>query len=97
MARDNWLNVKKGAPTKHYLYDASAATTHKDDFFEAVISQVVDYFQRGAGWQGTGPWAYGGIWRPTDLRNHFNGAWAGDPPHEVNLIPLFHYVNFQSN
>ncbi|KAI7965570.1 hypothetical protein MJO29_001318 [Puccinia striiformis f. sp. tritici] len=124
MARDNWLNVKKGAPTKHYLYElssslsASAATTHKDDFFEAVISQVVDYFQRGAGWQGTGqvifsfsaasnkqpepnlfllllkrciscdnsfgcrPWAYGGIWRPTDLRNHFNGAWAGDPPHE---------------
>lgn len=83
MARDNWLNVAKGAPKKFYLYDASATTTHKDRYFQMVISSVVEYFRNGKGWQGAGPWAYGGIWRPTDKRNSFGQSWAGDPPHEA--------------
>ncbi|PLW22156.1 hypothetical protein PCANC_01003 [Puccinia coronata f. sp. avenae] len=82
MARDEWQNVAKGAPTSFYLYDARATTTHKDRFFQLVISHVVEYFKAGKAWQGTGPWAYGGIWRPTDKRNAFGQAWAGDPPHE---------------
>ncbi|KAA1087850.1 hypothetical protein PGTUg99_017389 [Puccinia graminis f. sp. tritici] len=49
MARDNWLNVNRGAPKTHYLYE---------------------------------PWAYGGTWRPSDSRDHFNQDWSGDPPHE---------------
>lgn len=83
MARDEWLNVAKGAPKKFYLYDASATTTHKDRFFQFVISSVVDYFQKGKAWQGTAPWAYGGLWRPTDKKNSFGQSWAGDPPHEA--------------
>ncbi|MBW0525417.1 hypothetical protein O181_065132, partial [Austropuccinia psidii MF-1] len=83
MARDNWLNVEKGAPKNAYLYDATATTTHKDQYFQKVISDVVNYFKEGRGWQGAGPWAYGGIWRPTDKRNSFNELWAGDPPHEA--------------
>ncbi|KAG0147837.1 hypothetical protein CROQUDRAFT_42293 [Cronartium quercuum f. sp. fusiforme G11] len=83
MARDNWKNVLKGAPFYSYLYRAEASTTHKDQFFKFVIGAVVDYFKKGGGWQGTGPWAYGGLWRPTDPRNKFNQSWAGDPPHEA--------------
>ncbi|EGG12641.1 family 5 glycoside hydrolase [Melampsora larici-populina 98AG31] len=84
MARDNWENVAKGAPTQYYLYSAEANTTHKDRYFKFVISSVVDYYKKGLGWHGTGPWAYGGIWRPTDAKNKFNMSWAGDPPHEAD-------------
>ncbi|KAA1098560.1 hypothetical protein PGT21_036496 [Puccinia graminis f. sp. tritici] len=83
MARDEWQNVEKGAPKSFYLYDASATTTHKDRYFQFLISSVVEYFKEGKGWQGAGPWAYGGIWRPTDKRNSFGQSWAGDPPHEA--------------
>ncbi|WAR55298.1 hypothetical protein PtB15_6B37 [Puccinia triticina] len=83
MARDEWQNVAKGAPKSFYLYDASATTTHKDRYFQYLISTVVESFKNGKGWQGAGPWAYGGIWRPTDKRNSFGQSWAGDPPHEA--------------
>ncbi|KAI8446672.1 glycoside hydrolase superfamily [Phakopsora pachyrhizi] len=83
MARDNFQNVEKGAPRSFYLYDASATTTHKDRYFSRIINKVVEYFKQGKGFQGTGPWSYGGIWRPTDRRNSFGQSWAGDPPHEA--------------
>lgn len=31
------------------------------------------------------PWAYGGIWRPTDPRNAFNELWAGQLQEPDNL------------
>ncbi|KAG0149322.1 hypothetical protein CROQUDRAFT_40038 [Cronartium quercuum f. sp. fusiforme G11] len=83
MARDNWENVDKGAPSRYYLYNAEAGTTHKDQYFQFVIGKVVEYFKKGAAFQGLGPWAYGGIWRPTDRKNKFNQSWGGDPPHEA--------------
>ncbi|MBW0506846.1 hypothetical protein O181_046561 [Austropuccinia psidii MF-1] len=89
MARDNWLNVKKGAPKNAYLYDSSATTTHKDQYFQTVLSDVVNYFKAGQYAYlihfyilFNRPWAYGGIWRPTDKRNCHNQLWAGDPPPE---------------
>ncbi|KNZ63029.1 hypothetical protein VP01_1195g1 [Puccinia sorghi] len=54
MARDEWKNVAKGAPKSFYLYDASATTTHKDRYFEFLLSNVVEYFTNGKGWQGAG-------------------------------------------
>ncbi|POW11277.1 hypothetical protein PSTT_05448 [Puccinia striiformis] len=83
MARDEWQNVAKGAPKSFYLYDASATTTHKDRYFQFLISSVVESFKNGKGWQGAGPWAYGGMWRPSDKKNAFGQSWAGDPPHEA--------------
>ncbi|KAK4702460.1 mannan endo-1,4-beta-mannosidase, partial [Phenoliferia sp. Uapishka_3] len=83
MARDEWENVERGAPTEFYLYDASAGTTHKDTYFTYVLDLVLAFWKSGKAFAGAGPWAYGGIWRPFNARNQFNELWAGDPPHEA--------------
>jgi hypothetical protein len=36
------------------LVSASATTTHKDRYFQFLISSVVEYFKEGKGWQGAG-------------------------------------------
>ncbi|KAF2793123.1 glycoside hydrolase family 5 protein [Melanomma pulvis-pyrius CBS 109.77] len=78
MARDNWLNKDK-----EYPYLSSATTTHKDAYFETVISTAVSLFQTNGSYIGTSPWAYGGVWRPESQHvNEFGMVWAGDPPHE---------------
>ncbi|KAF2731332.1 glycoside hydrolase [Polyplosphaeria fusca] len=78
MARDNWENLPK-----EYPYLSSAKTTHKDEYFETIISAAMNEFKGNGSYVGTCPWAYGGIWRPeTQYVNDFGMVWAGDPPHE---------------
>ncbi|KAL7007817.1 hypothetical protein EMMF5_002464 [Cystobasidiomycetes sp. EMM_F5] len=45
MARDEWQNVARGAPTKSYLYNSTATITNRDAYFGVILSEVLNYFK----------------------------------------------------
>ncbi len=79
MARDNWENLDNG----RYRYHEAAPTRNRDAYFASIFDLVSRNFLQGRRFIGTTPWAYGGIYRPSNQTLSSHGIlFAGDPPHE---------------
>jgi mannan endo-1,4-beta-mannosidase len=74
-----------GMPREGGSFDPSAATTHKDRFYQLIYSAVLDSLRTGGPLRGANFWAWDGEGRAQHADHHFergDTSYLGDPPHE---------------
>lgn len=59
-----------------FKYDPETPTSHKDEFYNTLFNQIVDYAKEQK-MSGSNFWAYGGEGRSTDYPTKYGMVWLG--------------------